>query len=374
MSSDTSTSASGPNSIAVVLTVIGLLTAGATVGVGPVAAQSTQSESDEYAIVQGDDCFTVEAFGNGSESVEEFYDYRTPETEPSSPQYGSFGTTHLQADDTSVLFLYEGSEGTSLVVVHDQVDGDSPGGAVTMQIDGLPEDGEWVVEDDNYSVSDGPYDEFEHGETSSRITWTYTDNRSDGAAFRGLEGEFDVTIDPAFNDDADFRVYDGEITDWEALSPTDDGHERTSLDMSQPVEIRPGPCTSVTATAVDVTADEPVTAGDDVEIEATVENDGATAGTFDVPITVDGEVVDEREVTLEPGETTTVSTSVTLESDGAHTIEVASATTEIGADSTEDGNGNADDGSEDELSGFGLGIAVAALATLLAVSLARSRR
>lgn len=364
----------GTDSVITALVVIALITAGATVGTGSVAAQSAQSGGDEYAVVQDGECFTIEAFGNGSQSVEEFYDYRTPETEPSSYLYGSFGTQELQEDDTSNLFLYNGSEGTSLVVVHDQVEGNSSGAAVTMQFDGLPEDGEWAVEDDNYSehLGDGPFDEFERDGTSSRATWVYTDNRSDGGAFRGLEGDTNVTIDPAFNDDADFRLYEGQITEWRALSPTDDGYEETSLDMDEPVEIRSGSCTSVTAT--DLETDESVSAGDDLGIEATVENDGAMNGTFEVPITVDGEVVDEREVTLEPGETTTVSTTVTLEEAGTYTVGVAGETTEV----TVDGEGGLDvdgeGGLDEELPGFGIGSTIAALATLLALSLARYRR
>lgn len=235
-------------SIVATVAVVALLVLATTAGVSVVAAQSSSSHTDgEYAVIQGDECFTIDPLGNGSQSVEAFYDYRTPNTEPSSYKYSSYGTTHLQRDNTSSLFLYEGRDGLSLVLLHEQLDGNTSGGAVTMQFDGLPEDGEWVVEDDRYEGRD---DEFTHDGSSSRITWVYTEGRNDGAAFRGdLTDDARITIDPAFNDAADFRLYEGNITDWQTLSAADDGYERTSLEMTEPIEIRSGGCPSAPVTA-----------------------------------------------------------------------------------------------------------------------------
>ncbi|WP_408957964.1 CARDB domain-containing protein [Natrinema sp. 74] len=335
-----SASLTGTYATVVAVAVVTAAVIGATVGVGTVAAQSAPSETGgEYAVIQGDKCYTVDLFGNSSQSIETFYDYRTPNTSPSSHSYSSYGTTHLQEDDTSNLFLYEGSDGVSLVLLHERYDGNTSGGAVTMQFDGLPENGEWVVEDDSY---DGRDDEFSHRGSSSRITWVYTDGRNDGAAFRGgLEGEFEITITPAFNDAADFRLYEGQIADWQALSATESGRDRISLDMSKPVTITSGGCPSSSVT--DLQTGGTVTPGESVDITATVTNDGERTVTTDVPITVDGDLVDEREVTLEPGETTTLSTTMTFDDAGTYTVAAGDRTAAVTVGETSDG-----------LSGFGV--------------------
>jgi len=82
------------------------------------------SESDRaYQIVQGTQVLSVEPL-SGDESVEEFYDYRHPyvgsRDDPSwGRSFSSVGTTDYQRDDTSILMLYEGPQGVSLVAVHD---------------------------------------------------------------------------------------------------------------------------------------------------------------------------------------------------------------------------------------------------------------
>ncbi|MFC4541945.1 CARDB domain-containing protein [Halosolutus amylolyticus] len=318
-------------------------------------------------MTQGEECVAVEPLGNGTQSVEAFYDYRTPETSPSNYTYSSHGTTQLQADDTSNLFLYEGTEGLSLVLVHDQYDGDSPGGAATMQFDELPEEGEWVVEDDNYSddIQGGPDDVFEHNDTSSRITWAWADNRTDGAVFQGgLDEEFSIAIDPAFNDEADFRENPGSITDWDVLSATETGYERTSLDLDEPVTIQSGDCVSIGVT--DLSTTETVTAGESTTIETTVENDGALPASQNVTITVDGEAVDEHEVTLEPGNTTTVSSTAVFDEPGTYTVEANNETTTVGVEAAESSDTNVE---TDSLSGFGIVVTLIAASVVLVVRL-----
>ncbi|GAA0676467.1 CARDB domain-containing protein [Natronoarchaeum mannanilyticum] len=376
------------------MTIRNLSTAAATfvaviailsIAAGPVAGGAGQAALQQqdgaapgnYSVLQDGDCTTISTFGDGSQSVEEFYDYRTPETEPSSYTYSSLGTMDLQRDDTSILFLYEGTEGTSLVLVHDRVYGGTNGSAVTMQFDSLPEEGEWAVEDDSYSddLSGGPSDEFDHGETSSRITWVYSENSTDGAVFRGGldDNDVDITIDPAFNDNADFRVYPGEITDWQALSSGGDGTERTSLDF-RPIELRSGPCSSFDVS--DVTAPSDVEADESFEIGATVENDGNVEDTFTVPIAIDGDVVDETDVTLDAGAETEVTTTVTLNETGTHAIEVGDEAVEVTVtEASNETTGETDtdqDGNDAQLPGFGVAAAIGSL--LGAAIVARRRR
>ncbi|MFC3960254.1 CARDB domain-containing protein [Halovivax cerinus] len=309
--------------VGVLLGSVGLVTAGSIVG-DPVTTQNSsitqvaQIQSDGVTVEQGDRCLPVTPFGDGSRSVADYYDYRTPNTTPSSYTYSSYGTTQFQADDTSTLFVYDGAGGRSLVVVHDRLDGDTDGGSATMAFDDLPIDGEWTVEDDAY---DGRDDVFTHRETSSRITWVWTEGRSDGAAFTGLDGSFAVTVTPAFNEDADERYtdggYDGQVTDWQVV--TNDGNAtRTSLALDDPITVRSGACSTVTELDVDDAAD----AGEPVSLRATVTNDGDGSETVTVPFVVDGDVVDERTVTLAAGETTTISTSLTLDEPGTRTVAV----------------------------------------------------
>ena len=324
-------------------------------------------QADVYSVVQGDRCIQIEPLGDGDRTVEEFYDHRDPLSDPSSYTYSSHGTQHLQEDDTSILMLHEGTDGLSLVMVHDQYDGSTDGGSVTFQIDGLPEDGEWVVEDDNYSgIVDGDYIEadaqWDHGEDWSRITWVWTEARTDGGAFNGgLDDEFAIEIDPAFNDEADFRYtngsYDGEVTDWELLSGDEDDPERTSLEMDQPIEIRSGGCTAVT----DIDVEGSVEQDASTTVTVTVANDGVTDETVTVPVTVDGEVVDEHRVTVDGGGTETVSSTVEFESTGTVTVSAGDATADVSVTEADEAS--------DQLAGFGIAVAVTAI--LVALALAR---
>jgi len=334
--------------------VVASLIVSSTFGVAAVAGTATaQSESGTYTISQGDQCTTIEPLGNGHLTVEEFYDYRTPNTSPSSYSYSSHGTTHLQEDDTSSLFLYEGGDGLSLVLLHDRNGGNSGGGAATMTFTNLPKEGEWVVEDDNY---DGADDEFDHRGTSSRITWLWSEGRSDGAAFNGgMDDDFLIEISPRFNSDAaTVQSTDGRISEWEAVSATQTGTERISLDMDKPVVIQSGSCSSHTVT--ELSMDDTVSPGEPATIEATVKNDGGVTKNATVPFTVDGETVDEKQVSLDPGETVTLSTTTTFDEAGTYTIGAADQTKDVTV-----GNG-------DGLPGFGVtAVAVAALLGTLVV-------
>jgi hypothetical protein len=62
--------------------------------------------------------------------------------------------------------------------------------------------------------------------------------------FRGLGDDFEVVIDPAFNEDASLynQHYKGTITDWELLTGSVDAPKRISLSKDEPVRIIAGSC------------------------------------------------------------------------------------------------------------------------------------
>ncbi|AGB31207.1 hypothetical protein Natpe_1302 [Natrinema pellirubrum DSM 15624] len=243
---------------AVVVTV--LLLVGSVGGVagqsGSPIAQADTQQADGYVVEQGSFCQPIEPLSSG-ESVESFYEYRSHETHPEGTDrfYSSYGTTHLQRDNTSALFLHEGPEGLSLVTVHGRLDTETPGGLVTYEIAGLPAESEWVVRDDNYT-GDTRMDEFDRGDGWTSASWIFRDGRTDGGAIRGgLDGQFAVTIRPGFNEDSAFadrrsELYDpdfdgdGEIEQWDVLSgAAGDGNRRTELpSLEEPVTIRTGTC------------------------------------------------------------------------------------------------------------------------------------
>ncbi|WP_254861837.1 PGF-CTERM sorting domain-containing protein [Halovivax gelatinilyticus] len=309
-------------------------------------------DDDRYVAVQGDRCIPIEPLGDGHRTAEEYYDYRNPNTSPPAYDYSSHGTTHLQEDDTSLLFLHEGSDGLSIVFVHDRLEGDTEGGAATLVFTGLPAEGEWVVEDDNY---DGADSEWDHRDTSSRITSVWTEGRTDGGAFNGgLDGEFAVEVTPAFNEMADFRLYDGEVTEWQLLSGTDHDPERTTLDMTEPVQLRTGGCAMVS----DVSVNETATVGESVDVEATITNAGEREETVTVPIAIDGEVVAEEDVTIAANSTEALSTTVSLENEGEQSLSVGGVSAPIDVEGDD----------SDELPGFGVAVALVAILAALAVA------
>lgn len=227
------------------LWIRGITLAVAVVALAVVPAAVTAQNDQTFIVEQESTCVQVTPLGDGTQSVEEFYDYRSPATTPEGA-YASYGTKSIQQSQTSQLFVYNGTGGLSLVFLHDKL-GDSGGGfAATAEISGLPADGEWAVEDDAYTNRD---DVFDHTDTSSHIEWVTNGNRTDGAAFRGLGSPnySTIDIDIAFNEDSNrypFKKWDeppeqNHIEQWIVRSGTG---ETTELDMSEPVTVGPGTC------------------------------------------------------------------------------------------------------------------------------------
>ncbi|MFC7134126.1 MULTISPECIES: hypothetical protein [Salinibaculum] len=213
-----------------------------TLGAGALAlgasAVAAEGESERtFVIEQGDTCRTIEPLGDGSQTVESFYDYGQ------STGFSSAGTTDYQRPNSSLVFLYHGSEGLSLVFVHGTYEKGGDGGSASVTITGLPEPVDWVVEDDRYE-SETSYDRWRRDEGRREVDWTWTGDRTDGGALRGLAGEFDVTVDMQFNEDAALfgQYYDGTVETWELLSGDASDPDRLTLSLSEPIRLRTGSC------------------------------------------------------------------------------------------------------------------------------------
>ncbi len=179
----------------------------------------------------------VEPLSNG-ERIEEFY--RTP---PGN------SVTGLERADTSIIFLWEGPEGTSLVVVHDKPGSDG-GGAATLNftgvpafgtadvgpVPGLPGEGSWVIQE-------SPGDFGPPSQPPNVISWSWLDGENDGGAYRGgMDAAFTVIVEPAFNDDALEPPRDpGTVDAWVFLSGDVDDPTTIELDMETPLVIEGTP-------------------------------------------------------------------------------------------------------------------------------------
>jgi len=247
-----------------VLFVAGMVIVGLVGGVAGNTLAQSAPESDTYVIEQDGACQEIEPLSS-EQSVEAFYDYRDHNTHPNGTDrmYSSYGTTHLQESDTSLLFLHQGTDGLSLVMVHDELDGETAGGVVTFELVGTPHDAEWAVRNDAYD-GDTNRDEFETGDAWADADWGYIENRTGGGALSGgFSDPFAVTIHPAFNEDADLYDADvaeefddenvtgtsgdfwdgGELEDWHVLSGDVTNPDRYELQsLEEPVTIRTGTC------------------------------------------------------------------------------------------------------------------------------------
>ena len=375
-----------------------------------VSAQSEQPAADEpaadeytYRIVQGDQEFEVEPI-QGDVPVEVFYDYRYPYQSREDPSWGrsfsSQGTTEFQQDSTSILMLYEGPDGVSLVAIHDKYYEDrengTAGSSVSWELTGLPDDGEWAVIDDDYdwrnetvekddihqlganhragaAGNDGDPPE----DVDARLSWVWSNGRTDGIAYRGLGGDdVSITIDPAFNrnsyhrygddrrpdedpdDPEEGEEYNGTIDDWQVVSATDGGEDYKRIwfnSLEQEVQIETVPeSEQVTASLF---GPEQATVGQNVTFSV----NSSTEEIESYEWTVNGTPVDstngsalthafEEAGTAEVN--VTVSTADERTDTASHTVDVAETEAETQA-------------AEDSTPGFRIGAALAALGGVL---------
>jgi hypothetical protein len=287
-SSGTRADERGPSWLAGVVLAVVVVVVALAIGPGTTTAQ----ENATFIVQQGDTCTEVTPLGDGSQSVEAFYNY---EVLNDTANYSSLGTTGIQEDQTSQLFVYRGSEGLSLVFLHDEIN-EPYGFVATADISGLPADGEWAVEDDDYTNRD---DTFNYTETGAHIEWNSNGGRTDGAAFRGLRSSNyrTITADITFNDAVERYPFE----EWSG-SPSDNEIERwivrsgdgstTELGINTPVKISPGTCSGgvstftptpngTNATATDTA--ETATAQSTTTSQSATETPTSTATATDTP-------------------------------------------------------------------------------------------
>lgn len=149
--------------------------------------------------------------------------------EPVEDAYRGNGSLSLPKEsNTSLLFFYDGPNGVSLVAIQDS--GDGSGGRATLDFDGLPADGEWVVQDDHNTndFRDAP----------DTIKWLWYGCCADGGAFRGgLDGYVDDTQPPGITIHPNFKRG---IDNWIALSGSVDDPDRFELNMEEDLSLDGG--------------------------------------------------------------------------------------------------------------------------------------
>ncbi|MDQ2053891.1 SipW-dependent-type signal peptide-containing protein [Halobellus sp. H-GB7] len=193
---------------------------------------------DEYYVTYGGESYCIEPLGDGSTSIEDFYDY-----DDTSGVYSSLND-EIQRENTTFVFLYEGSEGLSLVIVNDDRENTEGGSAASFTIEGAPGDtgwlvndgngdDNWVVKDDTEGDTDAGFDQYQIAEAD----WVWTNNRTDGGAIGSLADDFALRLSASLN--AAAELYDspargsGQIEEFVLLSGgsgPDSGSEEITLE------------------------------------------------------------------------------------------------------------------------------------------------
>lgn len=171
------------------------------------------------------------------------------------------------------------------------------------------------------------------------------------------------------------RVGEWRPTETELVEETSDAYRfRANVSSFAAVAVAPRQSLEI----VDVTLSETrIREGETVDVTIAVENDGQFAGERTIPLRVFGERVDALEVSVAPGENRTVRYEQQFAAPGNYTVEVqdeqATVTVESRSNGTTGGTDAGGGPGDDALPGFGPVIAVAALAVLAAVAVARRR-
>lgn len=203
-----------------------------------------------YRVKQGTREFEVNLLA-GETPVRELYDLRIPSyyggdngsTDPGEgPYYESVGLSYLLEESSTVMFLYDGPDGVSLVAVHG---GGNSDGNVTWRVTGIPSTATWLVKDDLYTYPDtgeiagSNSDHWNVRGSEHVVDWTWRNSQTDGGVVGYLDGEFSITIDPAYNEAATLygEYYEGNVTSWQVLTGSWDSLNRVSVNLQDPVTI-----------------------------------------------------------------------------------------------------------------------------------------
>jgi predicted ribosomally synthesized peptide with SipW-like signal peptide len=170
---------------------------------------------DEYAVRLPDGSVRCVTEFSGSESVQDFYDFR------GQPDFYSGNSAIQDEDTTNVLVYHDTTNDTrSLVVISDNRDGE--GGAVSVDLDFANSGSyQWVVEDDEPITSDS----YTVGSSSATADWSWASDKTDGGAIGDLDPAFDIDLTARFNDMADIgRAFGiGDISTWQVIQPSGSG-------------------------------------------------------------------------------------------------------------------------------------------------------
>lgn len=375
-----------------VFVAIGLVAAAGLVAVvaGAPAVSVAQETPSTFVVQQGDTCTGIQPLGNGTQSIEEFYDYQRFNQ---TANYSSLGTIELQRNHASQVFVYHGTDGLSLVFLHGRVN--AAGGMVaTANLSGLPAAGQPAVEDDGYDAAD---DVFEYNSTGAHIEWFSNGGRTDGWAYSGLESTDyrEITVDMTFNDatgNAPFEKWEpGVLNRIERFFVRSGTGETTELAMNQPFTIGPGTCERGFVTNTEMPTPATTTTTATVDERATGERSTTTASpratTTRTPTPVPTETAGSTRTTTPTTTATPTRTMTETVAPGTVTPETtpepaptatSMATTETATVTTittptTASTGTADDGTTTTGTGEGFGvtsviIAVAVLVSVVALS------
>ena len=199
----------------------------------------------------------------------------------------------------------------------------------------------------------------------------------------------DVRVDNDGDADGEYTATltaDGQQVDSETLSVNANWHATTTLTTSfdapgtyqlavdgqsaGTVEVTGEPALSITDVEV---GSRTLADGETLAVTTTVANDGTVEGSMTVPLLIDGEVVDRREVTVGAGQTATVTFEHAVSGAGSRSLSVGEQAAGSVDVQSADGDGTGDggtDGSADGSSGDGGGglggiVPVAVVAALL---------
>lgn len=131
-------------------------------------------------------------------TINEFYNYYSASAHPPAD-------ANVLKGDTSRIFLYEGPNELSLVIIHDKPysdDGSYSKRETAYNYQGLPESGSWDIQDDEDGANE--YESY----SRKRTKWRWNYKNTDGGAFRDVRDK-EFTISPDVQGNSEFELLSG---------------------------------------------------------------------------------------------------------------------------------------------------------------------